>query len=529
MNWKAILRLKCIGIVLITVILMIPAVKVFAHGHGKDGLSCQDLTSLRMGRVEIVSATEVADTGVIPPYCEVKGVIDKEINFTLLLPTPADWNGKFLMGGGGGFVAGVSNSAMSPSPFGNAIQRGYATSGTDTGHPATDFGMTWAFHNKKRQLNFAYEAVHITAEVSKDIISRYYGERIKHSYFIGCSTGGRQGMMESQHFPMDFDGVVSGAPSFHWTGQVLSSIWQMQHMYPGQGNLTAPVLPMAKLQFLGQAIYNNCDATDGLADGIITDPSKCTFDPHYDLTKCPDGSDGPGCFTNAQIDVIQKIYDGPSNSRGQLYPGWPVGSEAFGFGWNFSMVGPVPPFFGLGPYPNLSYFFANEILRYHVYSDPEYDLHEFNLERNVPDMHPVGAVMNATNPNLRPFKNHGGKLIMYHGYADPLVNPARSIQYIEEVRGKMGKRADDVARLFMLPGVSHCSGGVGPDTVDWISYLEKWVEGEQAPEEIKAYQYSDPNYTTVTRTRPLCPYPKVARYKGKGDIDDAENFTCQEQ
>jgi hypothetical protein len=521
MDSKIVLRSRLVGIALIVALVMIPAVTAFAKSQGKHELSCQDVASMRIGRVNIISATEVADTGVA--YCEVKGVIDKEINFTLLLPTPSDWNGKFLMGGGGGFVTGVSNSAMSPSPFQNAIQRGYATSGTDTGHPATDFGMTWAYQNKKRQLNFAYEAIHVTAEISKEIISRYYGKLVNYSYFIGCSTGGRQGMMETQRYPMDFDGVVSGAPSFHWTGQVLSSIWQMQNMYPGKGNLTTPVLPMAKLEMLGQAIYNNCDAIDGLSDGLIADPSKCTFDPNKDLEKCTDDVDGPGCFTTAQIDVIQKIYDGPSNSRGQLYPGWPVGPEAFSFGWNLSMVG-FPNFFR--PYPNLSYFFSNEILRYHVYSDPEYDLHQFDLERNVPDMHPVGAVMNATNPNLRPFKNHGGKLIMYHGYADPLVNPIRSKQYIEDVHKEMGKKgADDVARLFLLPGVSHCSGGVGPDTADWVTALEEWVEGGHAPDEITAYQYNGAN---VTRTRPLCPYPRVAKYNGSGSIDDAEKFTCQE-
>lgn len=520
MNWKTILRLKCIGIVLIMALVMIPA-GVFAHGHDKHGLSCQDLTSLRMGRVDIVSATEVAESGSVPAHCEVKGVIDEEINFALSLPT--DWNGKFIMGGGGGFAGTVSDSAGTGSPFATAIQRGYATSGTDTGHSASDFGMSWALHNKKRQLNFGYEAIHVTAEVSKEIISRYYGKHIEYSYFIGCSTGGRQGMMESQRFPMDFDGVVSGAPSFHQTGLVLSSIWQMQNMFPGQGNLTTPVLPVTKLPMLGQAIYNKCDEIDGLRDGIIDDPTKCTFDPNNDLTRCQAGQDGPGCFTTAQIDVIQKIYDGPSNSRGQLFPGWPVGSEAFGFGWNLSMVG-FPNF--SGPYPNFSYFFANEILRYGVYSDPDYDLHEFDFERNVPDMYHVGAILNATDPNLRPFKNHGGKIILYHGYADPLVNPTRTVQYYEDVQQTMGKkRADDVARLFLLPGVSHCAGGVGPDTADWVTALENWVEDGQAPDEITAYKYSGVN---VTRSRPLCPYPKVAKYKGTGSIDDAANFTCQE-
>lgn len=521
MDWKTILRLKCIGIVLIMAIAMIPAVSAFAHG--KNGLSCQDLTSLHLGRVDIVSATEVEATATTPQHCAVKGVIDEEINFELLLPEPSNWNGKFLMGGGGGFVTGVSNSAMSPSKFGNAIQRGYATAGTDTGHPAADFGMSWALHNKERQLNFAYRAIHLTAQVSKEIMSYYYRRHIKHSYFIGCSTGGRQGMMESQRFPMDFDGVIAGAPPLQWTGQVLSSIWQMQNMFPGQANLTTPVLPMAKLPLLGQAVYANCDATDGLADGIITDPTKCTFDPNNDLTKCPNDVDGPDCFTTAQIDVIQKIYEGPSNSRRQLYPGWPVGSEAFPFGWNLCMVG-FPNF--LGPYPNLSYFFSNEILRYHVYQDPTYDLHEFNFEKDVPDTYHVAAVMNATDPNLWPFKSHGGKIILYHGYADPLVNPTRTVQYYEDVQQTMGKkRADDVARLFLLPGVSHCAGGVGPDTADWITNLEKWVEDGEAPDEITAYQLDVTGQ--VVRTRPLCPYPKVAKYKGTGSTDDAANFTCQ--
>jgi feruloyl esterase len=181
----------------------------------------------------------------------------------------------------------------------------------------------------------------------------------------------------------------------------------------------------------------------------------------------------------------------------------------------------------LGPYPNLSYFFSNEILRYHVYQDPTYDLHEFNFEKDVPDTYHVAAVMNATDPNLWPFKSHGGKIILYHGYADPLVNPTRTVQYYEDVQQTMGKkRADDVARLFLLPGVSHCAGGVGPDTADWITNLEKWVEDGEAPDEITAYQLDVTGQ--VVRTRPLCPYPKVAKYKGTGSTDDAANFTCQE-
>jgi hypothetical protein len=480
--------------------------------------ACRELPLLRLPNTVILSATEIEETDFLPSHCLVYGMIEEEINFAVKLPS--EWNRKLFMGGNGGFAGGFRNWGID-----TALKRGYATTQTDTGHSANRLDASWALDNREAEINFGHRAVHLTVTTVKKILSKYYGSDVQYSYFEGCSRGGGEAMMESQRYPNDFDGVIAGAPAYDWTGSMgLGFVWNQQTMCPD----SSPIVPNSKLVLIRNAVIERCDAIDGLMDGLIDDPRNCPFDLAIDLPACQGDVDGMDCFTSAQLAALQKIYSGPSNSNGQLYPGFlPCGAEDYPdlIGWSFWFTDGraiLQAGFGIDG-PNGQYVFGEQFLKYFVYDDPTYDLHNFDFETDVRDLAHAARILNATKTNLRHFKALGHKMIMYQGWADPAITPLGTIDYYEEVLERMGGRAEveKFFRLFMVPGMLHCSGGPGPNVADWLTALENWVEKGIEPDSIMgSSQLGD-------WTRPLCPYPKVAVYDGSGSIYDASNFTCE--
>lgn len=339
--------------------------------------------------------------------------------------------------------------------------------------------------------------------------------------------------MESQRFPGDFDGIIAGAPAWNWPGVGMGFVWNQQTMYPDPYDLYDVTVPNSKLPILDAAVVAKCDLIDGLIDGLVDDPRNCPFDPALDLPICADDIDAPDCFTSEQVAAIQRIYDGPSNSRGQIYPGFPLGAEGAFAAWDLWITEGrfILQLYGIDPdylvdVPNAQYGFGRDIMRYFVYRDPNYDIHDFDFETGVSDTVRTGAILNADRTNLRPFKVRGGKLLMYNGWADHAITALGTIQYYEKVVMRMGGRenVEDFFRLFLAPGMLHCSGGPGPNIVDYLTALEQWVENGNAPDFLIASGGDVPD-----RTRPLCPYPKVAVYdEGCGDMNNAVCFQCQE-
>jgi feruloyl esterase len=323
-------------------------------------------------------------------------------------------------------------------------------------------------------------------------------------------------MIEAQRFPDDFDGIIAGAPAYNLTGFHFAFIWNGRAMFPDPGNLSQPVVSQAKLKLLEAKVLAHCDARDGLADGLIDDPRRCAFDPARDLPRCS-GDDAADCFTERQIGALRKIYGGPRNRRGPLYPGFHPGVES---GWNVWLGEGAPAIKALGP--NLSYAFGEGFLRYWIYDDPGYKLHQFDFDKHIADTRAAATLVNADNPNLKAFARRGGKIIFYHGWADNAFPAAATIDYYERMQRVMGgrKNAETFARLFLVPGMLHCGGGAGCHQADYLAALDAWIEQGKAPDQIVGAG------TNPARTRPLCAYPNVARYNGGGNVNDAASFTC---
>lgn len=468
-------------------------------------LTCTDITSLHMTGVTITRSEEVAAGESAPAHCLAQGIIDSEIQFDLRLP--ADWNGKLYMAGGGGFVDSVPGLMI----VGPALARGYATTGTNTGHVGNGLDASWAYENFERQINFGYRAIHLTAQTAKEITRRYYNETIDHSYFQGCSRGGGQAMMEAQRYPTDFDGIIAMAPAYDWVRFPAGFAWNNQQLF-SDGDDTTPLISATEYSQVRQAVIESCDAVDGIEDGIITDPRMCHFDSAAALPN----------FSPEQIAALEAIYIGPSNSKGQIFPGFPITLNETG--WT-TWIGGGNNQFGPGT-QNLHAAFASGVYRYFVYGDPTYDIHDFDVETDIADMKRTGELLNATETDLSLFKTSGGKLLMSVGWADPAITPYSTIQYYDNVLATMGgaDEVDSFYRLFMMPGVDHCAGGVGPDQVDWLTVLEQWVEEGVAPQRIPASRLDTQG--NVELVRPLCPHPQVAVYNGSGDPGAQASFSC---
>jgi len=491
-----------------TSLCLLPLILLAAQAQAK--LSCQDLVKAKLGNQAVVtSAEEIAPSNGSPARCKVSGTIEQTIGFEVNLP--ANWNYKLLVVGIGGNAGTISDTSL-------GWKRNYATATTDTGHKGNGGDTSWALNNPKGELNFAERAFHLTTITAKEISRQFYGTAPQKAYFTGCSGGGRQAMIEAQRFPEDFDGIIVGAPAYNLTGFHFAFIWNGRAMFPDPNHLSQPIVSNAKLKLLEAKVLAKCDAIDGLQDGLLDDPRRCNFDPAKDLPVCS-GADAADCFTTPQIAALEKIYGGARNQKGQLYPGFHPGVES---GWNVWLGEGNPGIKTLGP--NLSYAFGEGFLRYWIYDNPNYKLHQFDFDKNLRDTQAAAKLVNADNPNLKAFQRRGGKIIFYHGWADNAFPAAATIQYYEQIQRVMGgqKKTEAFARLFLVPGMLHCGGGPGCHQADYLSALEAWVEQGKAPDQIIG------TGTNPARTRPLCAFPKVARYKGSGDVNNAANFGCEE-
>ena len=489
------------------------------------GADCGALSALKLKDTSI-TAQEIAAGTFTPPsgpaslykdlpaFCRVQGVIkpsaDSDIQFEVWLPA-SGWNGKYQGVGNGGFAGSIGLNLLAAG-----VRSGYATSSTDTGHKGGVTDGEWALGHYEKVVDFGYRGIHETADKSKAIVQAFYGGAAKKSYFTGCSNGGRQALLEAQRYPADYDGIIAGAPANFLTHHISGFVWNAQALEAGQ-------IPMTKLKAIEAATLESCDAIDGVKDGVIDDPTKCHFDPAKLLCS---GAESDACLTQAQVTSLKKIYAGPKNSKGeQIFPGYLPGGETGLTGWAAWLT-------GMGPNKSLQFAFARGFFSDMIFNDANWDYHAFNFDRDVKIADDKGArIFNATDPNLKAFENRGGKLILFHGWSDAAIAPVNTVDYYESVVTKMGsKQSAAFAQLYMVPGMQHCSGGPGPNEFGALApnnldpehsmtrSLERWVEEGVAPEKVIA--------KNGARTRPLCPYPQVARYKGTGSTDDASNFAC---
>jgi feruloyl esterase len=441
----------------------------------------------------------------LPGFCRVAATIrptsDSEIKMEVWLPI-SDWNGKLQVVGNGGWSGSISYPAMA-----RALASGYATASTNTGHDGER--ASFVPGHPEKFVDFAWRAVHLTTIQSKAVVAAYYGNPARYSYWNGCSTGGRQGLKEAQRFPDDFDGLIIGDPVNNWVHQKAADVamYQLTHRTPES------FIPLSKYPMIHKAVMDQCDAMDGVVDGVLENPRLCHWDPVSILCK---GEDGPNCLTAPQVTALTKLY-APTRipKTGEiLFPGMERGTE-------LAMGGLI------GNEPHLT---ATDLFTYVVFNNPNWDQMTLNLDTDVALADKIDAVVSvsATNPDLKPLFAHNGKMIMYHGFSDQLVMPGNSINYYNSVVEKSGglDKTTNSIRLFMVPGMGHCAGGEGPNQFDMVTALDQWVEKGKAPERIIASRITDGK---VTRTRPLCPYPQVAKYKGTGSTDDEANFVCQAQ
>ncbi len=455
----------------------------------------------------------------LPDYCRVRAAVLPQINFELRLPLK-DWNGKFYMAGCGGFCGKVLADRPGYSNAINvALVRKYAAVTTDAGHwaPHGADGV-WAYNNRSAEIDYSYRVIPEVARVAKVIIAAFYGAPEKYSYFSGCSNGGRMGALAIQRYPDLFDGVLVGAPALDWRTLAMYASWLIKANMDENGKL---VFDYRKTALLGQAVMEYCDIRDGLEDGQITDPRQCDFAPA--VLQCPDDNDGLECLTKTEVQIVGKWYQGLPDTHG---PDWsykvPLGSEPYWPRW----LTPPPG------RPGATYLFGDALHKYIIHEQdpgPGYSPVEMDLDRYPAELDYMREFYRADNPDLSAFREAGGKAIFYQGWADQAAIPGMTIGYYEDVREQMGGQleTDEFLRLFMIPGAGHCwePPHPSPDIFNPIEALESWVEHGIAPERIDASQYDERGKTI--RSRPLCAYPSVAKYKGTGSIDDASNFDCQ--
>ena len=482
--------------------------------RAKPVMACDAVASLALPDGKVTSATEVGSDptrGIHAPHCKVGGVIGTEIHFEVLLPDA--WNFSFLMGGGGGFVEGVANDQAS------SVDDGYASAGTDTGHQSSGLQASWALNNHERQINYGHLGIHRTAVTARAIITAYYGTAPRHSYFAGCSNGGRQALMEAQRYPDDFDGIVAGAPAYDFTNIAAAFLKNIRAAFPTPD--TQLVRPTT-LALVAKAGLDACDAADGVTDGLIADPASCRVPLDRIKTCGPDVA--ADCITAGERDAIAKIYGPVGSPSGEIYPGQPPGAEADKGGWNVWITGGAPGFKSATGVPSLQFGFSTEYFKYFVYNDPSWDYTKYDMGRAMPDSVEAGKILNADSVDLSAFKTHGGKLIIWHGWADPALNAESTIKYYRRLLDR-DPHAPDYARLFLMPGVLHCGGGPGPDRADWIGALTDWTEREKPPTRVIARKLGADQ--TPVRTRPLCAYPERAVFNGTGNPDDEHSFECR--
>ncbi len=482
---------------------------------------CEQLDVRGIPDVAEIAAHSVPAEGNTPAHCRVSGVLSPEIAFEVNLPTA--WNGRLFMIGNGGHAGEELDNPGRVAQRRQALENGFAMAQTNTGHYASkEPSATFVLSNPQKAVDYAYRAVHLTAVTAKEIANRYYAQPVAKAYWNSCSNGGRQGLIEAQRYPEDFDGIVANAPWVDQTGFTIGAIWNQRAF--AQTHVSAP-----KLALVADRAMQVCDAVDGLRDGLIDDPRACTFDVARDVPSCAVGNEAAAtCLTPAEAVAVQKVYDGPRNGRRTIFPGFMVGSEAIlprpngpaTSGW----VGLIAPAEAGGR--TADFGLAEGTMRYLVFQPPraDWDFMSFDFGRDPPLLENWGQQANAKDTDLRDFRARGGKLLITYGWADAILQPLMGVDYYERAVAANGRNGTDFMRLFMIPGMAHCGGGLGPDQYDAVTAVVDWVEKGIAPDSLLASKIVD---GAVTRSRPLCPYPQVARYKGQGSVDDAANFECK--
>jgi feruloyl esterase len=484
--------------------------------HSATGSAgCEALASLALPQARVTKAQFVAAGGLtmpnagrgaamyaqLPALCRVAAVLtpsaDSHIQMEIWLPAE-NWNGKFLAVGNGGWAGVISFDAMAAG-----LRRGYATASNDTGH--SDPGGQFALNNEKL-IDFAYRAMHEMTVQSKSIVGAFYSRPPRLSYYQGCSTGGRQGMMEAQRYPEDFDAIVAGAPVYNMLHLNVSQTALQVHMLKNPDR----IIPQSKMTLLANAAVASCDGHDGIKDNIINDPRSCRFDPGVLACK---GGDAEDCLTPGQVESAKQVYSPVKTKSGSVvYPGRSAGVEA---GYAARMPVPGKPMNPLW----------SDMPRFVGHRDPNWDVMSFDLDTDLALALKNGSFVEASNPDLSRFKARGGKLLLWHGWADPGPAPENTINYYTQAAKAGGGSPDDWMRLFLMPGVAHCGGGVGPDQADFLGAMERWREQGVAPGQVTASRNTGRSGLTPM-SRPLCPFPQVARYKGTGSTDEAGNFSC---
>ncbi len=476
--------------------------------------TCETMASFKSKEITKISTAVVPAAGIVPAYCKITGLLSPEIAYEVSLP--AKWNGRFYMIGNGGHAGENMEDAGRTSQRATALEYGFAFAQTNTGHEASkEPGGSFVMSNPQKALDYAYRAVHLTAVTAKDITKDYYGKAVSKSYWNSCSNGGRQGLIEAQRYPEDFDGVIANAPWVDQTGFTIGAMWN-------QKALSEAPVSAAKLSMVGAKVMEKCDAVDGLKDGLIDDPRKCAFDARKDVPACRAGADTADCLTSAQAEAIMKVYGGPVSNGKSFFPGYMPGSEAT-VGANSQWIGMIVP--GQPNAKPADFNLAEGTMRYlvPVPPQPDYDYKTFDFDRDTALLNDWSKKADAKNTDLSKFRKEGGKLMMTYGWADPILQPMMGVKYFEDAVVKNGPNTTDFFRLFMVPGMAHCGGGLGTDRFDSITAMVNWVEKGKAPDSMLASRVVNGQ---VQRTRPLCAYPKVARYSGQGSIDDAANFSC---
>jgi Tannase and feruloyl esterase len=540
------------GVVSLSSVILIGALAVFGAFAPVYAQSCEKIATLKLPNTTIVSAAAVAagqfpvpaglganmqgpphaiERGAapmkLPAFCRVRITVAPAIKMEVWMPA-SGWNGNFEAVGNGGKAGTISFPAMA-----TALDEGYATASTDTGHQGTGNETKWAFRHPELITDFAYLAIHDMTVTARKVIAAYYGTGPKFSFFNGCSTGGRQGLMEAQRYPGDYNGILSGDPVIGYTHLQAAhfSIALRTRKVPGS------YFPPDKLAAIQKDSVAACDAIDGVRDGLIEDPLKCGFWKNPSELLC-NGAESPACLTATQLQTLKDIYAGYRDPRGDVvYPGFMPGHET---GWSFFIIAGADP---SKPFTDESAVGAVGFFKYFVFDDPNWNFLTWNYDKDMPFAdHKLAAEINATNPDLKPFRAHGGKLLLYHGWTDPGASPLETVDYYENMVGAVTgtkvnapghetpafldsiRRTEDFARLFMVPGMDHCGGGPGPNMFDAFGPLVNWVEHDQAPAKIIASRITNGK---VTLTRPLCPYPMTSHYTGHGSTDDAANFVCR--
>ncbi len=527
--WQSNIRNAALGFVLAF---------VFGSATHLRATTCEDLAYLKSPVFAITSSTTIPVGRFTPPssqeplntpeFCRVVAVAkpssDSVINVEVWIPSPQHWNGAFLGVGNGGY-----NGAIQYSELAEGLKRGFAVASTDTGHTGAD--LTFAAGHPEKVVDWGYRSIHVMTEAAKVIVHDYTGVPAKHSYFMGCSTGGHQALSEVQRFPADYDGVVAGDPGNNRVHLNVGFLWAFAATHDANGNA---ILPGSKLPLLNKAALAACDGNDGIQDGIISEPERCKFDPGILLCK---DKENDQCLTAAQIAAVKKVYAGPRNPRTgeQIIAGYSPGSESpegdtWAHGWRTYITDRTEPM-------------RVDFWKYWVFNDPNWDWRKFDYDRDVTYADTKVGAVNASSPDLSAFRARGGKVLMYSGWADPVGPPMDAGDYYQRVEKTLGgeQQTESFFRLFMVPGMAHCGGGPGPNFFggfgpvttppqikrdpehDVLSALVQWVEKGVAPDHIIASHVTDGK---INPTRPLCRYPKVARWKGTASSDDAKNLSC---